>query len=295
MKMVSLQLIYRKPMLLFKTQNELIFYLQSVVNDTSTIGFVPTMGVLHDGHLSLLKESLKCNNITVISIFVNPTQFDNAIDLKDYPKTLEKDILKLKTNSDNIIVFAPTADDIYGGKIMSHHFDFDGLENQLEGKFRPGHFDGVGTIVKRLFEIVKPNNAYFGEKDFQQMLIIKKMIQKNKIPVKVIGCSIYREENGLAMSSRNERLTVEDRKNASIIYKTILESKELFTHNSATKVTDFVINIFKKYPDFKLEYFQIADEATLEPCLRKNKNKKYRAFIAVFINKIRLIDTISLN
>ena len=165
----------------------------------------------------------------------------------------------------------------------------------MEGKFRPGHFDGVGTIVKRLFEIVKPNYAYFGEKDFQQLQIVKKLVEKNKIPVIVVGCPIYREPNGLAMSSRNERLTAEERKKAAIIYQTITEAKKMFATKSAKEVTEFVNKVFDTSTDFELEYFQIADEATLLPCFRKSKTKKYRAFIAVFVNKIRLIDTISLN
>ncbi|HNP32881.1 MAG TPA: pantoate--beta-alanine ligase [Flavobacterium sp.] len=282
-------------MLLFNTQRELVSYLESVSNEKTTIGFVPTMGALHAGHLSLLEESMKHNSINVISIFVNPTQFNNAEDLAKYPKTLEKDIEKIKTVSDDIIVFAPSVDEIYGGNTVSQHFDFDGLENQMEGKFRPGHFDGVGTIVKRLFEIVKPTNAYFGEKDFQQLQIVKKMVEKTKLPVNIIGCPIFRETNGLAMSSRNERLTEDERKEAAIIFKTISQAKKIFKTKSAAAVALFVNKTFENNSNFKLEYFQIADEATLLPCIRKSKNKKYRAFIAVFVNKIRLIDTISLN
>lgn len=282
-------------MLLFNTQNELVSHLNSVSSDSTTIGFVPTMGALHKGHLSLLEESLNNNAINVISIFVNPTQFNNAEDLAKYPKTLDADIEKIKTISDSIIVFAPSVDDIYEGKTVSQHFEFDGLENQMEGKFRPGHFDGVGTIVKRLFEIVKPTNAYFGEKDFQQLQIVKKMVQKTKLPVHVIGCPIFREINGLAMSSRNERLTETERKEAAIIFKTISQAKKIFKTKSAKEVSSFVTKTFEKNTNFKLEYFQIADEETLLPCIRKIKAKKYRAFIAVFVNKIRLIDTISLN
>ena len=282
-------------MLLFNTQLELISHLNSISDKKTSVGFVPTMGALHAGHLSLLEESLKYNDINVISIFVNPTQFNNAEDLAKYPKTLDQDIEKIKTVSDAIIVFAPSVEDIYEGKTVSQHFDFDGLENQMEGKFRPGHFDGVGTIVKRLFEIVKPNNAYFGEKDFQQLQIVKKMVEKARLPVHVVGCPIFREANGLAMSSRNERLNTDERKRAAIIYKTIKQAKKLFTTKSANEVNQFVTDTFKKHSSFELEYFQIADEATLLPCVRKNKSKKYRAFIAVFVNKIRLIDTISLN
>ncbi len=295
MKIVSLQLIYRKPMLIFNNQNELVSYLASVSNAATSIGFVPTMGALHQGHLSLISEGLAHNSIVVVSIFVNPTQFNNAEDLAKYPRTLDADIEKIAGVSDKIIVYAPSVADIYKGNTVSQHFDFDGLENQMEGRFRPGHFDGVATIVKRLFEIIKPTYAYFGEKDFQQLQIVKKIVAKEKIPVKVVGCPIFREANGLAMSSRNERLSPTERKEAAIIYKTLSQAQKMFATQSAAQVTHFVQKAFEKNPLFALEYFQIADEATLLPCIRKNKNKKYRAFVAVFVNNIRLIDTISLN
>ena len=282
-------------MLIFNNQNELVAHLAAVSKATTNIGFVPTMGALHEGHLSLLRAAVANNDLTVISIFVNPTQFNNADDLAKYPRTLEADVAKIKTVSDKIIVFAPSVDDIYQGNTVSESFNFDGLEHQMEGQFRPGHFNGVGTIVKRLFEIVKPTNAYFGEKDFQQLQIVKKMTAKEKLPVTVIGCPILREPNGLAMSSRNERLTDAERKEAAVIYKILLESRELFAKKSATEVTQWVQKSFAKHPAFALEYFQIADEATLLPCVRKSQNKKYRAFIAVFVNNVRLIDTISLN
>lgn len=295
MKTVSLHLIYHSLMHIFNTQLELVSYLKLASNSKTTIGFVPTMGALHFGHLSLLQEAFDNNSIVVISIFVNPTQFNNPSDLEKYPRTLDADIEKIKTISDTIIVFAPTVNDIYEGKTISQHFDFDGLENQMEGKFRVGHFDGVATIVKRLFEIVKPTNAYFGEKDFQQLQIIKKLVEKLKLPVKIIACPIYREFNGLAMSSRNERLTTAERENAKIIYDTLNKVKIIFKTQSAKEATNWVKNTFKMDLQFELEYFQITDEATLLPCVKKNKTKKYRAFIAVFVNKIRLIDTISLN
>ena len=165
---------------IFDKKVELIKHLQLQRGKNSTVGFVPTMGALHQGHLSLLEKSLASNKITVISIFVNPTQFNNPDDLLKYPRTLEKDIEKIKTISSQIIVYAPTVDDIYEGKTQSNHYNFDGLENQMEGKFRPGHFDGVGTVVKRLFEIVQPDNAYFGEKDFQQLQIVKNLLYNKK-------------------------------------------------------------------------------------------------------------------
>jgi pantoate--beta-alanine ligase len=294
MKIVSLQLIETYLMQIFSSKNDLTSLLDSFNSNNIKIGFVPTMGALHQGHLSLLETAVQNNDIVVISIFVNPTQFNNLDDLKKYPRTLEDDVAKIKTVSKNIIVFAPTVDDIYDEKVTSEHFDFEGLENQMEGKFRTGHFDGVGTIVKRLFEIIKPTNAYFGEKDFQQLQIVKKLVSKYKIPVNIVGCPIYRESNGLAMSSRNERLSENERKEAAIIFKIISKAKDFFQSRSANEVTKWVTSEFKKYPKFELEYFEIADEDQLKTCIRKSKSKHYRAFVAVFVNNIRLIDTISL-
>ena len=280
---------------IFSNKVDLKNHLRKNKLNKSSVGFVPTMGALHAGHLSLLKKSIENNATTIISIFVNPTQFNNQEDLEKYPRTLENDVEKIKTISDNIIVYAPTIEDIYEGNTKSEHFNFDGLEHQMEGKFRNGHFDGVGTVVKRLFEIVKPNYAYFGEKDFQQLQIIKKLVEKDKIPIEIIGCPIYREPNGLAMSSRNERLSIEEKKIAAVIFQTLNNAKALFATKSAQQVSKFVLKEINKYPDFELEYFEIADETNLLPCIRKTNNKRYRAFIAVFVNKIRLIDTISLN
>ena len=280
---------------IFYGKASLIDYLKSIKTVHSTIGFVPTMGALHQGHLALMQKSQLENENTVVSIFVNPTQFNNPEDLAKYPRTLEEDVKKLTALNPNIILYAPSVEDIYDGKPLSQSFDFDGLENQMEGKFRPGHFNGVGTIVKRLFEIVEPTNAYFGEKDFQQLQIVKKMVAKNHLKVNVIGCPIYRESNNLAMSSRNERLSTEERNEAAIIYQTLTAVKEKFATNSTTTISEWVQKSFNKNARFTLEYFVIADEATLLPCTRKNKNKKYRAFIAVLVNNIRLIDTISLN
>ena len=285
----------KTPMHIFYGKAVLIDYLNSIKTNHSTIGFVPTMGALHQGHLSLMQQSMSENETTVVSIFVNPTQFNNPEDLAKYPRTLEDDLKKITGLSSEIIVYAPPIDDIYDGNPSSQFFDFDGLENQMEGKFRPGHFNGVGTIVKRLFEIVEPRNAYFGEKDFQQLQIVKKMVAKNNMKVNVIGCPIHREANHLAMSSRNELLSPKEKQEASIIYKTLIGAKEKFKTHSAKTVTEWVQKSLEKNPTFTLEYFQIANEETLLPCLKKSKAKKYRAFIAVFVNKIRLIDTVSLN
>ncbi|NHM00601.1 pantoate--beta-alanine ligase [Flavobacterium difficile] len=281
-------------MYVFQTQKELQHELNKVENKSKNIGFVPTMGALHKGHLSLLEQSLSQNEITVLSIFVNPTQFNNAEDLKKYPRTLEKDVELVEKLNKNILIYAPSVSDIYEGNTISTAFNYDGLENQMEGKHRPGHFDGVGTIVKKLFEIVQPTNAYFGEKDFQQLQIVRKLVAKHKIPVTIVGCKIFRETSGLAMSSRNERLSESARKESKLIYEILSRAKEKFETKSANETVLFVENEFKKHPNFTLEYFEIAAEDTLLTCKRKIKNKKYRAFIAVFIENIRLIDTISL-
>ncbi len=259
----------------------------------TSIGFVPTMGALHQGHLSLIQQAKKENDIVIVSIFVNPTQFDKKEDLINYPKTIDKDLSLLKSVYCDL-VFTPTAEEIYSNNIQSSSFSFDGLEHQMEGKFRDGHFDGVGTIVKRLFEIVTPQKAYFGEKDFQQLQIIRKMVQKYHIPVKIIACPIYREADGLAMSSRNERLTKEHRAIAPFIYKTLIKAKNEFGTKNASEVINWVENEFKKQPLLDLEYFEIADEDSLLPIENQNPKQKYRAFIAVFAGKIRLIDNISL-
>ena len=282
-------------MLIFKTQEDLKSHLKNTILNRQTIGFVPTMGALHDGHLSLIQKSMSENDVTVMSIFVNPTQFNNAADLDNYPRTLDADVEKLKQISDSILVFAPSVEDIYEGNTTSQNFDFDGLENEMEGKHRPGHFDGVGTIVKRLFEIVEPTKSYFGEKDFQQLQIVKKMVEKNNLSVEVIGQPIFREQNGLAMSSRNARLSIIERDEAAFIYQTLQEAKSKFGTKNANEVTKWVENEFENNANFKLEYFEIADEATLKTAIDKVPNKKYRAFIAVFMNDVRLIDTISLN
>ncbi|NQX86293.1 MAG: pantoate--beta-alanine ligase [Flavobacteriaceae bacterium] len=279
-----------------KAKAELIKSISSLRRNGKSIGFVPTMGALHQGHLSLIEKCLEDNDLVVVSIFVNPTQFDNAEDLDKYPRTLAQDITLLKTlSSFKIMVYAPSVEDIYGGTVDAVNYDFDGLEYEMEGAFRMGHFDGVGTIVKRLFEIVKPDFAYFGEKDFQQLQIIKKLVKKHEIPVKVIGCPIFRAANGLAMSSRNSRLKPDYKKEAPFIYKILTTAKLKFGTKSANKVTEWVIKQFEAHKLLNLEYFTIADVETLKPIKRKSKKKQYRAFIAVYADDVRLIDNIALN
>jgi len=281
---------------IYHTKKDLNTAIERVKSQKLTTGLVPTMGALHQGHLSIIKKALEENDTVFVSVFVNPTQFDNKEDLEKYPRTFEIDMELLKTVSkDNIIIYAPSVEDVYGNNVNAAGFEFDGLEEAMEGKFRVGHFDGVGTVVKRLFEIVKPDNAYFGEKDFQQLMIIKKLVEKYNLPVNVIGCPIYREEDGLAMSSRNLRLKPEFRKAAPFIYKTLQSAKSLFVGNSAHDVEKWVENQFNKNKFLRLEYFTIAEISTLKPLKRKSKKKKYRGFIAVYADDIRLIDNIALN
>ena len=283
-------------MKVFNNKNQLSNCVDKFKTNSKAIGFVPTMGALHDGHLSLVKKGLLENDYIVVSIFINPTQFNNKEDLERYPRTVNRDLALLETVSKSkIIVFIPSIEDIYEDKVSSEAFAFDGLEHEMEGAFRPGHFDGVGTVVKRLLEIVRPDNAYFGEKDFQQLQIIKKMIELHKLTTKIVGCAIYRADDGLAMSSRNERLKPNYRKAAPFIYKTLKEAKKKFGTDSAKEVMEWVENQFKKQELLELEYFLIADIKTLKPVKRKSTKKTYRAFIAAYADDIRLIDNIALN
>lgn len=281
---------------IYHNKKDLYSYVEDLKVNKKKIGFVPTMGALHLGHASLIEKGLQQNDIVVVSIFVNPTQFDNQEDLVKYPRTLESDVELLgKISNHKIVVYAPTVEDIYGDHVKSISFSYDGLENEMEGRFREGHFDGVGTIVKRLFEIVGPDKAYFGEKDFQQLMIIKKLVEKHHLPVKVIGCKIHRAKDGLAMSSRNTRLKSDYRKAAPFVYKTLMAAKEEFQTKSATKVTKWVESQFANHELLELEYFIIADADTLKTVKRKSNKKTYRGFIAVYANDIRLIDNIALN
>ncbi|MFH6603324.1 pantoate--beta-alanine ligase [Maribacter algicola] len=281
-------------MQVLKTQKELKGAITNLRGDKG-LGLVPTMGALHQGHLSLVERALRQNDAVVVTIFVNPTQFNNAEDLEKYPKTLEADISLLKKASEDIIVFAPSTEEIYTTDIRSKKYDLNGLEKVMEGAFREGHFDGVGTIVETLLRMVEPDRAYFGEKDFQQLQIIKKLAKTKKIPVEIIGCPIVREPNGLAMSSRNERLSKSLRKEAAFIYKTLKAAKKRFGTESAKSVTDWVKKQFMGHRHLKLEYIQIANAETLTPVKRKSNQTKYRAFVAVYAGDVRLIDNIALN
>ena len=279
-------------MKVLKSKKTLIDYVERQREMGKKIGFAPTMGALHQGHLSLYKAAKKENDEVISSIFVNPTQFNNPDDFQKYPKTLEKD-LELLEKAGVDAVYVPNVEEMYPDGLNSKKYNFDGLENEMEGKYRPGHFDGVGTIVEELFRQVQPHNAYFGEKDYQQLAIIKKMVEKTKLPVKIHGVPTLREEDGLAMSSRNVRLTETQRKEATIIYETLEKVKEWFKVLSVEEIKLRVLEIFRN-SNFELEYFVIADEKTLKETDYFYKDKNYRAFIVAYAGEVRLIDNMYL-
>ena len=279
----------------FTTKKDLQVHLKQTFNSSKSIGFVPTMGALHVGHISLVNKSLVSDDVTIVSVFVNPTQFNNTSDLDNYPRTLESDVILLKKASKDIIVFAPSALDLYDGKPISRAYNFEGLEHQMEGKFRKGHFDGVGTVLTLLFNAVKPTRAYFGEKDFQQLQIVKKLIEIEQSPIEIIGCDIYREANGLAFSSRNERLTAQQRAEGKLLFDVLTEVKNAFGTKSVEYLYELVNQKFDNHPLFKLEYFEIAATDDLITAHEIKTSKKYRAFLAVFADEVRLIDNIALN
>ena len=260
-----------------------------VVSDKK-IGFVPTMGALHDGHLSLVKESCKENDVTIVSIFVNPTQFNNLLDLEKYPRTINQDLEKLKsTNVD--FVFIPSVEDIYP-EPDTRQFSFGELEKVMEGKFRPGHFNGVAQVVSRLFDIVKPNKAYFGEKDFQQLAIIRKMVRQYNMPVDIVPIPIVRETSGLAISSRNQRLTDYQKEKAINIYRILSESKTNSSKFSVVETKNNVVDSINKVDTLEVEYFEIVDGNTLQQISDWDQSSYAVGCIVVYCGDVRLIDNI---
>jgi len=259
-------------------------------SENKTIGFVPTMGALHEGHLSLIRESKKQCDATVVSIFVNPTQFNDKSDLEKYPRTLEADLVLLQ-NLECDIVFTPDVDEMYPEE-DTRDFDFGFLETVMEGANRPGHFNGVAQIVSKLFDIVEPDFAFFGKKDFQQVAIINSLVENYNYNVKIIACPIKRENSGLAMSSRNERLTKSDRIEAALINKLLKTSVEKSKTNSVAEVKEFVENEFSKNNNLDLEYYEIVDDKTLKSINDWNESKNITACIVAHIGGVRLIDNI---
>ena len=280
-------------MLIFSDISSIKSHLNKLKKKGNIIGFVPTMGALHNGHLSLIKKSISENNFTVVSIFVNPTQFDNSEDLKTYPSNINNDIALLKSISNKIILFNPDPEEIYSDGIKSQQFNFNGLDEHMEGKYRQNHFQGVATVVSKLLSIVEPYNVYFGEKDFQQLRIIENLVFEKKINTKVIRCETLRDSDGLALSSRNSKLSFSSKKMATNLFKALNFAKEKFNTLDVVEIEKKVIEQMKAHSEIKLDYFIIADEEKLEPSILKN-NQKYRAFIAAYISGVRLIDNIKL-
>lgn len=254
----------------------------------NTIGFVPTMGALHQGHISLIEASKKQTDITVCSIFVNPTQFNNAADLTHYPRTPDADIALLEAAGCDIL-YMPDVKDVYPEN-DTRKFDFGYLDTILDGAHRPGHFNGVGQVVSILFEGVKPNKAFFGSKDYQQVMVVKDLVKQLHLPVEIIACPILREDDGLAMSSRNTRLTMEERKVASLVPKIMHEAKQIAMEKGVDEAKAFVAESIAKVPSMKLDYYEICDANTLESVSKLIKNKQAISLIAVFVGNIRLID-----
>ncbi len=258
-----------------------------------SIGFVPTMGALHQGHLSLIQKAAEQCDIVVCSIFVNPIQFNNPGDLEKYPITIEKDLdLLEETGCD--LVFIPDTEEMYPEPVKES-YSFGSLEQVLEGACRPGHFNGVAVVVKRLFDIVMPDKAFFGEKDFQQLLIIKALVKQCSLPVEIVPCAIVREDDGLAMSSRNVRLTDHQRRNAPFLFETLKKAAAMGPSESVDAIVKWGNDQINNHPDFKPEYFCIADCELLQPVADKINHKSARLLVAAWMGDVRLIDNMLIN
>ena len=256
-------------------------------------GLVPTMGSLHQGHLQLITKAFEENRVTFVTIFVNPTQFDNKGDLVNYPSSINSDLQKIQAIDPNICVFVPNVETIYPNGATVKKYDLQGLDKLMEGWHRPGHFDGVATVVERLFTLIQPDVAYFGQKDFQQLQIVSLLAES--MGIRICSLPTVREQNGLAMSSRNLRLSTERREEAKLIYEILRWAKSNFSSHSIVDLKDMVIQKLSKTPVFELEYFEIASEKNLKTDNSKVEGESYRAFIAVVVDGVRLIDNISLN
>lgn len=294
-------------MLIFNTKIELQNHLNSIREHNKIIGFVPTMGALHQGHAFLVDEAKKNSDRVVCSIFVNPTQFNDLSDLDKYPRTIEKDLELLKTHGCDI-VFVPEIAEMYSNQELELKkqkiedlswtegklIDFGILDKTMEGAQRPGHFNGVAQVVSKLFRIVNPHKAFFGQKDFQQLAIINSMVKQLKFDIEIIACKTIRENDGLAMSSRNVRLTADERKIAPLIFQTLNKVKEIATEKTPLELIEFAKKNISQEPKMNLEYFEIVDTETLLPINSFDKTKKAVACIALKLGAVRLIDNILL-
>lgn len=280
-------------MLVLSTVDELTSWLERHVKMHKTIGFVPTMGALHEGHLQLVKKSCRENNLTICSIFVNPTQFNDKNDLAKYPRTLENDCRLLK-NTDLDVVFAPSTEEIYPRGFDIPIPDLNGLDSVMEGAFRPGHFKGVVQVVQRLLSMVRPDKLYMGQKDFQQFTIIAHVLKVTNSPVQLVVCKTKREKNGLAMSSRNARLSTDMKHKAGLIYRTLVAVKEQWGKKPPPVLSEYAIKRLQS-EFLKPEYFTIADGHTLQPVHTFDKNQYVVACVAVWAEGVRLIDNMILS
>ena len=263
--------------------------LSAFLSDKSKVGFVPTMGALHKGHVSLIKLSVNQCQVTVCSIFVNPAQFNDKNDLLNYPRTTEKDLALLEEAGCDV-VFIPEVEEIYPPNLSMQNYDFGAIEKVMEGEHRPGHFNGMANVVQRLFDIVKPNLAFFGEKDFQQLCVVKQLVKLLDLSITIVPGAIIREDDGLAMSSRNMLLTSSERTQASGIYNTLAQIKKRSNTSNPQELLEFAIENFKKYPLIKPEYIQFAYADNLENITVLDKSRSVMLFIAVKLGKVRLID-----
>lgn len=279
-------------MQIFHDAERLEAWVSAQKQSNRSIGFVPTMGALHKGHLSLVQESKSQNDFTVCSVFVNPTQFDNVEDLEKYPRDIQTDAEFLRQAGCDIL-FYPQVADMYPDKVESSVYAFGELSDVMEGKFRPGHFDGVATIVSRFFEMVRPDKAYFGEKDFQQLRIIQELVNTKQYDIEIVSVPIHREESGLAMSSRNQRLSPEYLKEATKIYKALNLVRDWRDDYSVNETIRLAEEYFLK-SKLTLEYILICDEETLKPIATWDESENIRVFIAVFAEDIRLIDNLKI-
>jgi len=279
-------------MITIETVETLQEEIKNLKSNNKIIGFVPTMGALHQGHLSLVEHSKKQCEITVVSIFVNPTQFNNKSDLEKYPRTVEQDLKMLK-NKNVDIVFMPSEKEMYPKKDTSQ-FNFGNIETVMEGKFRNGHFNGVAQIVSKLFDFVKPDKAFFGLKDFQQVAIIKAMVRQLNMPIEIVPCPIVRESNGLAMSSRNQRLSSEQKQDATILYKTLKNITKNYKKHPPAELQKKSIKEIENNSNLKIEYLEIVDDNSLETISNWNENKHISCCVAAYCGEVRLIDNMQI-
>lgn len=275
---------------IIKTKQQLRERVAQCKQQKKSIGFVPTMGALHEGHASLVRRSVADNDVTFVSVFVNPTQFNNKEDLEKYPRDLQRDARLLESLGADF-VFAPEATEMYDADELTQTFEFDfgGLDQVMEGKYRPGHFNGVVQVVSKLFRLVEPDRAYFGEKDYQQLAIIHRMVRLMQIPVEIVDCEIVREQSGLALSSRNERLSESEKALAVNISHILFESRQLTSSQTVGQVENWVIEQINRIDGLQVEYYQIVDRTTLQPAA---DFKHAIGCVTVYCGPVRLIDNI---